>query len=288
MALFFTFCICYGLGKAIYSMSVDLYALIAWIFIALTGMADDFFSIKYREKFFLQVFAAIVMLQSGIYIDSFHGVFGIYEIPIWASYIVSIFVFIVIVNAFNLIDGIDGLSALLSIKFFLLVAGIITISSKEMFLVIPSIVGGITGFFFNFNPVKKVFLGDTGALLLGSVIAFFHFLYSKFKYYIITDDFISRPLMVILLIIYPLADTLRASLIRMYKGKSPFLADRVHLHHRLIDKGYNHWGASSLILGLSITVVIVGVFSSSLSISLTACSLIILIYLAILYYIFFN
>ena len=48
MALFFTFCICYGLGKAIYSMSVDLYALIAWIFIALTGMADDFFSIKYR------------------------------------------------------------------------------------------------------------------------------------------------------------------------------------------------------------------------------------------------
>ena len=133
MALFFTFCICYGFGKAVYSMSVDLYALISWIFIALTGMADDFFSIKYREKFFLQVFAAIIMIQSGIYIDSFHGVFGINEIPIWASYIVSVFIFIVIVNAFNLIDGIDGLSALLSIKFFLLVAGIITISSKEMF-----------------------------------------------------------------------------------------------------------------------------------------------------------
>ena len=146
MALFFTFCICYGLGKAIFN-GVDLYALIAWYYCS-HWMADDFFSIKYREKFFLQVFAAIVMLQSGIYIDSFHGIFGIYEIPIWASYIVSVFVFIVIVNAFNLIDGIDGLSALLSIKFFLLVAGIITISSKEMFLVIPSVVGAITGFFF--------------------------------------------------------------------------------------------------------------------------------------------
>jgi len=198
-------------------------------------------------------------------------------------------VFIVIVNAFNLIDGIDGLSALLSIKFFLLIAGIITISSKEMYLVIPSVVGAITGFlFFNFNPVKKVFLGDTGALLLGSVIAFFIFYILDSDNYIITDDFISRPLMVILLIIYPLADTLRASLIRMYKGKSPFLADRVHLHHRLIDKGYNHWGASTLILGLSITVVMVGVFASSILMSVTACSIIILIYLAILYYIFFD
>ena len=288
MALFFTFCICYGLGKAIYSMSVDLYALIAFIFIALTGMADDFFSIKYREKFFLQVFAAIVLLQSGVYIDSFHGVFGIYEIPIWASYIVSVFVFIVIVNAFNLIDGIDGLSALLSIKFFLLTGGIITIASKEMYLVIPSVVGAIAGFlFFNFNPSKKVFLGDTGALLLGSLITFFIFYILDSENYIITDDFISRPLMVILLIIYPLADTLRASLIRMYKGRSPFLADRVHLHHRLIDKGLSHYGASTLILILSISVLLLGFLLSSLF-SLSICSMLIFVYLTIVYYVFFN
>ena len=288
MALFFTFCICYGLGKAIYSMSVDLYALIAFIFIALTGMADDFFSIKYREKFFLQVFAAIVLLQSGVYIDSFHGVFGVYEIPIWASYIVSVFVFIVIVNAFNLIDGIDGLSALLSIKFFLLTGGIITIASKEMYLVIPSVVGAIAGFlFFNFNPSKKVFLGDTGALLLGSLITFFIFYILDSENYIITDDFISRPLMVILLIIYPLADTLRASLIRMYKGRSPFLADRVHLHHRLIDKGLSHYGASTLILILSISVLLLGFLLSSLF-SLSICSMLIFVYLTIVYYVFFN
>ena len=288
MALFFTFCVCYGLGKAIYSMSVDLYALIAFIFIALTGMADDFFSIKYREKFFLQVFAAIVLLQSGVYIDSFHGVFGVYEIPIWASYIVSVFVFIVIVNAFNLIDGIDGLSALLSIKFFLLTGGIITIASKEMYLVIPSVVGAIAGFlFFNFNPSKKVFLGDTGALLLGSLITFFIFYILDSENYIITDDFISRPLMVILLIIYPLADTLRASLIRMYKGRSPFLADRVHLHHRLIDKGLSHYGASTLILMLSISVLLLGFLLSSLF-SLSICSMLIFVYLTIVYYVFFN
>ena len=288
MALFFTFCICYGLGKAVYSMSIDLYALIAFIFIALTGMADDFFSIKYREKFFLQVFAGIVLLQGGVYINSFHGVFGIYEIPVLASYIVSLFVFIVVVNAFNLIDGIDGLAALLSLKFFVLIGAIITITSDEMYLVIPSIVGGLTGFlFFNFNPTKKVFLGDTGALLLGSVITFFIFYILDSNTYVITDNLISRPLMVILLIIYPLTDTLRAALIRMYKGQSPFLADRVHLHHRLIDKGMSHLGASVSILIMSISIIIFGVLLSTYF-GLTITCLIILFYMTALYYLFFN
>tara|TARA_X000000950_G_scaffold269103_1_gene347369 strand:- start:97 stop:1128 length:1032 start_codon:yes stop_codon:yes gene_type:complete len=288
MALFFTFCICYGLGKAVYSMSIDLYALIAFIFIALTGMADDFFSIKYREKFFLQLFAAIVLLQSGVYIDSFHGVFGVYDIPVWASYLISVFVFIVVVNAFNLIDGIDGLSALLSIKFFVLIGALITITSNEMYLAIPSIVGAISGFlFFNFSATKKVFLGDTGALLLGSMIAFFIFYILDSKNYIVTDDLISRPLMVVLLIIYPLADTLRASLIRMYKGQSPFVADRVHLHHRLIDKGMSHWGASLSILIMSISILILGfVFSSFFSLSISC--LLIFFYMTALYYLFFN
>ena len=193
-----------------------------------------------------------------------------------------------IVNAFNLIDGIDGLAALLSVKFFILIGGLIAVTSTEMNLVVPSIVGAITGFlFFNFNPSRKVFLGDTGALLLGSVIAFFIFYILNNDSYIITDPLISRPLLVILLIIYPLADTLRASLIRMYKGQSPFLADRVHLHHRLIDKGMSHWGASTIILVMSISVVILGFIISSFF-SLTACCFIIILYLTLLYYLFFN
>ena len=191
-------------------------------------------------------------------------------------------------NAFNLIDGIDGLAALLSIKFFVLIAGIIAVTSSEMNLVIPSIVGAITGFlFFNFNPSNKVFLGDSGALLLGSVIAFFIFYILDSDNFIITDTLISRPLLVILLIIYPLADTLRASLIRMYKGQSPFLADRVHLHHRLIDKGMSHWAAATSILIISVSIVLLG-FLLSAYFTLTLCCILIFIYLLILYYLFFN
>ena len=86
------------------------------------------------------------------------------------------------------------------------------------------------------NPHKKVFLGDTGSLLLGSVMAFYVFYILDDRSSIVTDSNISRPLLAILLLIYPLADTLRAFIIRAYKKQSPFVADRVHLHHRLIDK----------------------------------------------------
>ena len=101
LALFLTFCICYGIGKALGVMSVNLYALIAFCFVALIGVGDDLFTIKYREKFFVQVFAGVVLLQSRIYINNFHGVFGIYEIPYWASAVITIYVFVVIVNSLN-------------------------------------------------------------------------------------------------------------------------------------------------------------------------------------------
>ena len=99
---------------------MNLYALIAFCFVALIGVGDDLFTIKYREKFFVQVFAGVVLLQSNIFINNFHGFFGIYEIPYWASVVITLYVFVVIVNSLNLIDGIDGLAALLCIKFLLL------------------------------------------------------------------------------------------------------------------------------------------------------------------------
>ena len=122
---------------------------------------------------------------------------------------------------------------------------------------------------------------------MGSVIAFFIFYILEKDSYIVTDSLISRPLLVILLVIYPLADTLRASLIRMYKGQSPFLADRVHLHHRLIDRGLSHWGASLSIFIMSISVLLLGFILSSY-LSLTICCIIMFFYLTALYYIFFK
>ena len=223
LAMFFTFCVCYGVGKATGLIEINLYALICFCLIALIGVGDDLFNLKYREKFFLQVFAGVVMLQSGYMIDSFHGVFGIEEISYSLSVPVSLFVFIVVVNSLNLIDGIDGHASLLSLTFFFVVGAILAVSSKEMELVVPAVVGTLVGFLsYNFNPNKKVFLGDTGSLLLGSIMAFYIFYILNSSSFIVTDEYISRPLFVILLLIYPLADTLRAFVIRVYKKQSPF------------------------------------------------------------------
>ena len=201
LAMFFTFCVCYGVGKATGLIEINLYALLCFCLVALIGVGDDLFNLKYREKFFLQLFAGIVLLQSGYMIDSFHGVFGIQEIPYPLSVAVSLFVFIVVVNSLNLIDGIDGLASLLSLKFFFVMGAILAVSSREMEIVVPAVAGAIVGFLaYNFNPNKKVFLGDTGSLLLGSVMAFFIFYTLNSSSFIVTDGYMSRPLFVILLL----------------------------------------------------------------------------------------
>ena len=288
LAMFFTFCVCYGVGKAAGLIEINLYALLCFCLIALIGVGDDLFNIKYREKFFLQLFAGIVMLQSGYMIDSFHGVFGIEELPYSLSVAVSLFVFIVVVNSLNLIDGIDGLASLLSLKFFFVMGAILSVSSKEMELVVPAVAGALVGFLvYNFNPNKKVFLGDTGSLLLGSVMAFFIFYTLNTSSFIVTDGYMSRPLFVILLLIYPLTDTLRAFIIRVYKKQSPFIADRIHLHHRLLNKDVSHWRASVTILISSISVLLVG-FLLSQVFPLGVTVMILFVYLSILYYVVFK
>jgi len=288
LAMFFAFCICYGVGKATGLIEINLYALLCFCLIALIGVGDDLFKLKYREKFFLQLFAGIVLLQSGMYIDSFHGIFGIEELPVAASVAVSLFVFIVVVNSLNLIDGIDGLASLLSLKYFLVMGAILSVSSKEMELVVPVIVGSTVGFLsYNFNPNKKVFLGDTGSLLLGSVMSFFIFYTLNTSSFIVTDGYISRPLFVVLLLIYPLADTLRAFVIRVYKKRSPFVADRIHLHHRLLNKGISHWRASVTILISSISVLLAGLLLSQVF-PLGITVMILFVYLSILYYTVFK
>jgi len=288
LAVFFTLCVCYGVGKATGLMEINLYALICFCLVALIGVGDDLFNIKYREKFFLQLFAGVVLLQSGYFIDSFHGVFGIQETPYAISAVVSLFVFIVVVNSMNLIDGVDGLASLLCLKFFIVIGAILSVSSKEMELVVPVIVGTLTGFLvFNFNPNKKVFLGDTGSLLMGSIMAFFTFYTLNSSSFIVTGDYMSRPLFVVLLLIYPLSDTLRAFVIRVYKKQSPFVADRIHLHHRLLDRGYSHWRCSVTILILSISILLAGFLLSQIF-SLGITVMILLVYLTILYYAVFK
>jgi UDP-N-acetylmuramyl pentapeptide phosphotransferase/UDP-N-acetylglucosamine-1-phosphate transferase len=288
LSVFLSICICFAIAASTNSLVVNPYGLLGIIFMALTGIADDFFNVRYREKFFLQIFSGIILLQAGYEINSFHGIFGIYELPGWGATTVTLFVYIIIVNAINLIDGLDGLASLLLIKFFVVVGGIVMVGTSDMALFFPIAVGALLGFLLhNFSSVSKVFLGDTGSLFMGSIMAFFIFYIMDSSSQIVIDAFISRPLFCVLLLIYPLTDTLRVILLRSYKSRSPFVADRIHLHHRLADKGYEHWEASLLIFCLSLSLLSINLFLFQY-IGLILCVLVSLALMLLSFFVFFK
>ena len=310
-AIFLTLCFGYGVGRAFLDLDINLFSLIACCFVALIGFFDDLFDVYYVEKFALQIFAGIILIQSDVYINNFHGVFGIYEISELNAYMISLFVFLVITNSLNLIDGIDGLTGLISSNFFIAFSFVIFFSdsslysfsvNKESMLSYSLIlIGSLIGFLvFNFKSDKKVFLGDFGSLLIGSIITYFIFSLLHSGNQLITDNWINRSLLCVLLLIYPLSDTLRVYILRARSGTSPFLPDRRHLHHKLIDKGYSHVKASVTIALLSISVLVVGfvvsffIWEIDLSsilfegINLITTISIILAYMIFLYYKFFD
>ena len=310
-AIFLTLCFCYGLGRAFLGLDINLFSLIACCFVALIGFFDDLFDVYYVEKFALQIFAGIILIQSDVYINNFHGIFGIYQISELTAYIISLFVFLVITNSLNLIDGIDGLTGLISLKFFIAISVIIyftdsniysfAVNKESMLSYSLTIIGALVGFLiFNYKTEKKVFLGDFGSLLIGSIITYFIFsiLHSGNK--IITDKWVNRSLISVLLLIYPLIDTLRVYILRAKSGNSPFLPDRRHLHHKLIDKGYSHVKASVMIALLSISLLVLGFGVSFLiweidlssilfeGVNITVTISIILAYMIFLYFKFFD
>lgn len=236
-----------------------LYAAVIFIFI--TGVRDDFLPISPRGKLATQLLAAIMVVWGegymGARITSFGGFCGIYELPLVVSYALSVFVIIVITNAFNLIDGLDGLAGLIGVIAFTVLAGWFMLvrdgqnHSWTMALLLIALVGGIVAFLcYNWHPAT-IFMGDTGSLLLGFILSV---AILKFLQISGTPDFISTykfnaPIsMAIAFAIIPLFDTGRIFLLRLSQGRSPFMPDKLHIHHLLMRMGFSH-SQVALIMG---------------------------------------
>jgi len=228
------------------------YILCAFIIVFLIGAKDDIDPVSPYKKLAGQILASFILVfKANIKLTSLYGIFGIYAIPEIPSILLSMFTILVIVNAFNLIDGINGLSgsigALISLTlgtwFFL-------IDQTALAIVAFALAGSIIAFLkYNFTPAQ-IFMGDTGALLVGLVCA------------ILTIEFIeihkelgdspyafkSVPAVAIGLLILPLFDTLRVIVVRLLKGKSPLYPDRSHIHHLLIDAGLSHMQATGILI----------------------------------------
>ena len=190
-------------------------------------------------------------------ITNYHGLFGLYEVPWLLAQISTIFVFLIIVNAINFIDGIDGLAISEVIKTIVLIeffsAGFTALYPMGFVLVATM----LPLYYFNFKKKRKVFLGDGGSLLLGTIAAVYAF-------YVLGADFSLKPtftlnktLFAVLVLLYPLVDLLRVFVLRIKAGKSPFEADQRHLHHLVYKKIKTSFFTTSLIFLLGILIQII-------------------------------
>ncbi|MDR1417218.1 MAG: undecaprenyl/decaprenyl-phosphate alpha-N-acetylglucosaminyl 1-phosphate transferase [Prevotellaceae bacterium] len=229
------------------------YFCAAMILVIITGLRDDFLPMSPRGKLFMQLLAATMVVwgegHMSIRITSLCGFLGIYELPLFASYALSIFVIVVITNAFNLIDGLDGLAGLIGlIAFTFLAEWFLMVRDGQnhtwtMGLLLVALIGGIVAFLcYNWHPAS-IFMGDTGSLLLGFIlsVSIIKFLQTSSSPAFVSDYRFSAPLsMAIAFVIIPLFDTGRIFLLRLSQGRSPFLPDKLHIHHLLMRMGLSH------------------------------------------------
>ncbi len=237
------------------------------------GVKDDIIGTSPVKKLFANILVGLILVLMGdIRITGLHGIFGVNEIPNWGSVFLSLFTYIVVVNAMNLIDGIDGLAA--GVGFIASsVFGTWFVFANEYALASLSfsLSGALLGFLiFNFSPAK-IFMGDSGSLIIGMFICVLSIKLIEYPL-VRLDDFwvhVSKPIVVIAALCYPLADTLRIFIIRAAKGQSPFAADRNHLHHRLLDCGYSHVKTVIIIYAFSLITVAVSLLSYFINPSLS-------------------
>ncbi len=224
------------------------FMIAAMVLLFFIGVKDDIIGFSPVKKLVgHMVVGYILVVMADVRITDFHGVFGFYELPNSLSIAFSFFVYVVLVNAFNLIDGVDGLAggigliAALAYGLWLFLAGDVALALLAFVLA-----GALVGFLvFNFNPAR-IFMGDSGSLIIGAILAV---LAMK-----VVDHDTSRlplqlrqlptPVFAMAVIAYPLVDTLRVFIYRMSRGISPFAADRNHIHHRLLAQGMGHKGTT--------------------------------------------
>ncbi len=238
---------------------------ITFCFIALcliygSGVADDLFRLRYRTKFIIQIVCGVMLICGGLCIDTFGGVAGIGVLPQYVSWPFTVLMTVFIINAFNLIDGIDGLCTMLC-QLAMLFYGFIFIASGDIFgATICAATLGTTLPFLRYNiagnPARcgKLFMGDTGSMTLGLICA------ALGMRVLGTDttevlDGASPVILALAPLLIPCFDTVRVYFVRLRAHKSPFLPDRNHIHHRLLDMGMKPSAAlAALVIASAVTI----------------------------------
>jgi len=223
------------------------------------GLKDDIIALSAFKKFIVQIIAAAIIIHlGGIQIESLYGVLGIETLEPMYGIPLTYIVIVLLVNAFNLIDGIDGLAGGLGLMVTLLLGTYFYLGGLPAYAIFSfSLSAALLAFLiFNFHPAK-IFMGDSGSLLIGMVASI---LVLKFVSVASNPSAVlpitSAAAIGVSILLIPLADTIRVFAIRILKGRSPFSPDRNHIHHILLDKGLNH--SSIVLVCVSANILIIG------------------------------
>jgi len=256
---------------ALFSAPLQLFILghitmiAAILVIMITGLLDDRLHLSVKLRLLLQILCACAIAWDGARITSLHGLFGIHELPIILQYFLTVLIITGVTNAFNLMDGIDGLAGSMALINILVLAAMSMLVPARgwLFLLLPLCVALVVFLKYNWQPAR-VFMGDSGSLLFGLVISAVGINFireagdnsSK-----VTSEFIA---LVTGSCMIPVIDAVRVFYTRIKKGKSPFHADRTHLHHLLTKHYLVHSKATNKILRLHISILLISFFAAML------------------------
>ena len=228
------------------------------------GIIDDKVNLRASIKLVIQLGVAIFVYLSGIKIESLFGILGVYEIPDFLKFTLTVLIITGTVNAFNLSDGIDGLAGGLAIIGFTSFSIIALIHKQYLFAsLFLTIIGALIGFLkFNLSKKRKIFMGDAGSLFLGYILVVSGIMLIQESNK--TSDITRTLSTVIGVLILPVIDSIRVYRQRIQKGFSPFRADKTHLHHLLLGLKLEHKKATLVIVITAVTLLLISLFAGTI------------------------
>ncbi len=277
-AIVFSFCVVVGfnlrldelaLGEPVMEeMTPVLFLLCGLMLMYLVGIADDLIGVRYRGKFLLQILTGALLAGGGMWVSNLYGFLWIHQWPDWLGWLLTIFLVVYVVNSINLIDGIDGLASGLSMIALIFYSIVFFMAGEYLFALMAGTTLGALIPFFYYNVFghaekhNKIFMGDTGSLTIGTMLAFLSIAVFRIPLGDIPGD--QNPLILAIApIILPCFDVIRVFVHRVRHGSNPFLPDKCHIHHKLLALGWVQWKALITILISDAAIVCINLLLSS-------------------------
>jgi UDP-N-acetylmuramyl pentapeptide phosphotransferase/UDP-N-acetylglucosamine-1-phosphate transferase len=264
--------------------NADMQYYIAGLFVIfILGLIDDIFILKAWKITLGQLaVAAVLTLKGGLLVTNLHGFLGMYALTQTESVYISFFTIILLINAFNLLDGVDGLAASVGLVACLFFGILFLINNVLPYAVMAfSIAGALLAFLMYNFPPAKIFMGDSGSTLIGLICSMLAIKFVENPTIQLNLADYSTPAIAFGFLLIPLMDVLRVFALRIAKGKSPLAPDRSHFHHLLQNKGLTHTEVTITLLAGEFVFAVVTLLLQDININIVIASQFVLYFSAV-------